>query len=46
MLHLQGYDHAGAAQAARMEARERSILGRLGFPDPYAARARAERDSR
>ena len=43
MLHLQGYDHAGAADAARMEARERSILARLGFPDPYTARARAER---
>jgi probable rRNA maturation factor len=41
MLHLQGYDHAGAADAARMEARERSILARLGFPDPYAVRARA-----
>ena len=43
MLHLQGYDHAGAADAAQMEARERSILARLGFPDPYTARARAER---
>jgi probable rRNA maturation factor len=40
MLHLQGYDHAEAADAARMQARERSILARLGFPDPYAARAR------
>jgi len=28
MLHLQGYNHAGAADAARMEARERSILQR------------------
>ena len=47
MLHLQGYDHAGAADAARMEARERSILARLGYPDPYAARASVEpqRDS-
>ena len=47
MLHLQGYDHAGAADAARMEARERSILARLGFPDPYAAPAskRPRRDS-
>jgi len=41
MLHLQGYDHAHAAGAARMEAREVAILARLGFPDPYAARANA-----
>ena len=48
MLHLQGYDHAEAADAARMEAREKSILARLGFPDPYIARAggRPRRDSR
>lgn len=39
MLHLQGYDHAHGADAARMEAREVAILARLGFPDPYAARA-------
>ena len=47
MLHLQGYNHAGAADAARMEARERSILARLGFADPYAAPAskRPRRDS-
>ncbi|HZV55933.1 MAG TPA: rRNA maturation RNase YbeY [Rhodocyclaceae bacterium] len=36
MLHLQGYEHeAGDADAARMEARERDILGGLGYPDPY-----------
>ncbi len=36
MLHLQGFDHeTGAADAARMEAREREILGHLGYPDPY-----------
>ena len=36
MLHLQGYDHeTGAEDAARMEAKEREILGRLGYPDPY-----------
>jgi probable rRNA maturation factor len=36
MLHLQGYDHeTGAADAARMEAREREILAGLGYPDPY-----------
>ena len=36
MLHLQGYDHEDEAQAAEMEALERDVLGRLGFPDPYA----------
>jgi len=36
LLHLRGYDHEGEADAARMERRERAILARLGFPDPYA----------
>ena len=36
LLHLQGYDHARAPDARRMEARERAILARLGYPDPYA----------
>ena len=36
MLHLQGYDHeTGAEDAAHMEAKEREILARLGYPDPY-----------
>ena len=35
MLHLQGYDHARTADAARMESREGTILAALGFPDPY-----------
>jgi len=35
MLHLQGYNHEHAADAARMEARESAILVQLGFPDPY-----------
>jgi probable rRNA maturation factor len=34
-LHAQGFDHERAADAARMEAREREILARLGFADPY-----------
>lgn len=38
LLHLAGFDHEHARDAARMEARERSILARLGFADPYAAR--------
>ncbi len=37
LLHLQGHDHVRAADAARMERRERAILARLGFADPYAA---------
>ena len=36
LLHLQGYDHEHDRDAARMERRERSILARLGFGDPYA----------
>jgi probable rRNA maturation factor len=36
VLHLQGYDHeTGQRDAERMEAREREILARLGYPDPY-----------
>ncbi len=36
LLHLLGYDHvAGGRQAARMEKRERKIMARLGYPDPY-----------
>jgi len=34
-LHAQGFDHANAADAERMEARERQILLGLGFADPY-----------
>jgi probable rRNA maturation factor len=34
-LHLLGYDHETDAEAEEMERRERSILARLGFPDPY-----------
>lgn len=35
MLHLQGYDHEGDAEARIMEGKEREILARLGYPDPY-----------
>ncbi len=38
LLHLQGHDHEREDEAARMERRERAILARLGFPDPYAGR--------
>lgn len=38
-LHLLGMDHERSeAEAEAMEARERSILARLGIPDPYSAR--------
>jgi probable rRNA maturation factor len=36
LLHLQGHDHERDADAERMERRERAILRRLGFADPYA----------
>jgi probable rRNA maturation factor len=36
VLHLMGYDHEADAEAEVMEARERSILSRLGIADPYA----------
>ena len=35
-LHLLGYDHQSAEDAARMEGLERAILEQLGIPDPYA----------
>jgi len=35
LLHLQGFDHERDAEAERMEAKERAILRRLGFDDPY-----------
>jgi len=35
ILHLRGYDHARAADAARMERAEIRILKRLGVANPY-----------
>jgi probable rRNA maturation factor len=35
VLHLLGFDHERAAEAAKMEFRECQILDRLGFSDPY-----------
>ena len=34
-LHLLGFDHERAADAKRMEGRERKLLARLGIADPY-----------
>mgnify|MGYP001797243324 CR=1 FL=1 len=35
ILHLQGYDHGRAADAAEMETRETAIMFKLGYADPY-----------
>jgi probable rRNA maturation factor len=37
MLHLRGYDHARAPDAARMERAEIRILASLGHANPYVA---------
>ncbi len=34
-LHLQGYQHENAADAAEMEALEIAQMLKLGYPDPY-----------
>ena len=36
ILHLQGYEHEDTRAAQAMEALEKRILKRLGFPDPYS----------
>ena len=35
VLHLLGHDHEAADAAAAMETLERSVLAKLGVPDPY-----------
>lgn len=35
ILHLQGYDHEDEQDAAIMESREKAIMARLGYPNPY-----------
>jgi probable rRNA maturation factor len=37
-LHLVGYDHETADEAATMEALEAEILAELGWPNPYQER--------
>lgn len=39
-LHLLGHDHQRAADARRMERRERRVLAGLGYPDPYSTLGR------
>lgn len=36
VLHLLGHDHIQDHEAEAMEARERTLLAKLGVPDPYA----------
>jgi probable rRNA maturation factor len=36
VLHLRGHDHARRRDTARMEALEKRLLAKLGYPDPYA----------
>ncbi|MGQ0383141.1 MAG: rRNA maturation RNase YbeY [Gammaproteobacteria bacterium] len=36
-LHLLGFDHDREPDARRMERRERELLARLGYADPYGA---------
>lgn len=38
VLHLQGFDHETPVAAESMEAREREIVIRLGYTDPYLVR--------
>ena len=35
VLHLQGYDHENARDAAEMERLETRIMAKLGYADPY-----------
>ena len=37
VLHLLGHDHQGDPEATVMENRERQLLAKMGFADPYAA---------
>ncbi len=39
VLHLAGYDHELDADARRMERREKLLLKKLGFANPYRVRA-------
>jgi probable rRNA maturation factor len=38
VLHLVGHDHERGADARRMERREKLLMKRLGFPNPYRVR--------
>ena len=40
VLHLQGHDHARRRDAARMEALEKRLLAKFGYPDPYEVGSR------
>lgn len=45
LLHLQGFDHDNDTDAVVMERREKTLLARFGYPDPYkSAASSATRD--
>ena len=44
-LHLLGHDHDTEAAAEKMEGLERTILARLGVPDPYLTHETLARDA-
>lgn len=39
VLHLLGFDHQNEQEAGAMERVEQEVMDRLGFPDPYEAKA-------
>lgn len=41
LLHLQGCDHENDRDAAAMEKREKALLARFGYPDPYKSPAQS-----
>lgn len=45
LLHLQGFDHDNARDATVMERRERALLARFGYPDPYRLLNRGSRNA-
>lgn len=46
VLHLLGFDHATASEAADMEAVEIAIMAELGWPDPYRTASTSRRGAR
>ena len=42
VLHLLRYDHVHPDEAETMEALERAVLARCGYPDPYQCTAQTE----
>jgi len=42
VLHLLGFDHVHPDEAETMEALERAVLARCGYPDPYQCTTQTE----